>query len=601
MVTKALPARSEVATEYKWDLEAVYPQDTGWEAEFAQVAPLLDEIKEYQGQLSETGETLLKAWKLRDEINLHIERLYSYARMRRDEENTDARYQALADRAQALWTHAEEVLSFFDPELLQSGRDKIEQLMGSNEELRLYEHQLDDLFREQEHMLGASEEALLAAAGEIAAGPSQIYDMLTDADMTYGTIKDEDGQEVELTQGRYLRYLRSADRRVRAEAFTTFHKAFTDKRNTIATCYSTQVKSDIFYARARKYGSAREASLSKDNIPLGVYDGLITAVHDNLHLLHRYMELRKRVLGLDELHMYDLHVPLLQEVDEVIPYDRATQIVAEALAPMGAEYQSTVKQGFSSRWTDVYETPNKTSGAYSWGVYGVHPFMLLNYQDNLRDLFTLAHETGHSLHTFYSHRDQPYIYSGYTLFVAEVASTLNEQLLSHYLLDSTDDKNVKLAVVNYSLEQFRTTLYRQTMFAEFEKIAHERAEAGQALTAEMLSEIHYGLNKQYHGDNVYVDEGVAIEWARIPHFYRSFYVYKYSTGMSAAVALSQQILNEGQSAVDRYLGFLSSGGSDYSINLLRKAGVNMASPQPVRQALKLFEQRLDHMEELLGA
>ena len=361
------------------------------------------------------------------------------------------------------------------------------------------------------------------------------------------------------------------------------------------------MKSDIFYARSRKYGSSLEAALFRDNIPVSVYENLISAVHERLPLLHRYMEMRKRALGLDELHMYDLHVPLVPEVDNSFPYERSTEMVFDAVAPLGNVYQGAVKEGFSSRWTDVYETQNKSSGAYSWGVYGVHPFMLLNHQDTLRDVFTLAHEMGHSIHTYYTFDNQPYVYANYTLFVAEVASTLNEELLTDYLLKSSDDRAVKLAVVNHSLEQFRTTLYRQTMFAEFEKIAHERAEAGEALTAEMLSAVHLDLNRKYHGDGVAVDEDVAIEWARIPHFYRSFYVYKYATGMSAAVALSQQILNEGQPAVDRYLNFLSRGSSTYSIDLLRDAGVDVSSPEPVKQALDRFEKRLDEMEELLGA
>ncbi|MEO8286456.1 MAG: oligoendopeptidase F [Chloroflexota bacterium] len=601
MVTKTLPARSDVPVEHKWNLEAVFPENTQWETEYAEVAPLIDELKGYRGKLGESAETLLASFELRDNINQRLERLYAYARMRRDEDNTNPQYQALEDRARALWARVEEASAFFNPELLEVGREKINEFIASSEGLKLYEHMLDDLFREQEHLLSAQEEALLAAVSEVAAGPSQIYDMLTDADMKFGTIKNEDGEEVELSQGRYLRYILSPDRDVRANAFRRFHESYKEQRNTIAACYSTQVKSDIFYARSRKYGSSLEAALFRDNIPVSVYDNLISAVHDRLPLLHRYMEMRKRALGLDELHMYDLHVPLVPEVDNTFPYERSTEMVFDAVAPLGNVYQGAVKEGFSSRWTDVYETQNKSSGAYSWGVYGVHPFMLLNHQDTLRDVFTLAHEMGHSIHTYYTFDNQPYVYANYTLFVAEVASTLNEELLTDYLLKSSDDRAVKLAVVNHSLEQFRTTLYRQTMFAEFEKIAHERAEAGEALTAEMLSAVHLDLNRKYHGDGVAVDEDVAIEWARIPHFYRSFYVYKYATGMSAAVALSQQILNEGQPAVDRYLNFLSRGSSTYSIDLLRDAGVDVSSPEPVKQALDRFEKRLDEMEELLGA
>ena len=600
MATKTVPARSDVAAEHKWNLEAVFPEDGQWESEFTEIAPLLDRVKGFQGRLGENSGVLLDALKLRDDVNYRLERLYAYARMRRDEDNTNAHYQALEDRARALWARVEEASSFFNPEVLEVGREKVDVFLSQNDDLKVYAHLLDDLFREAEHMLPAREEALLAAVGEVTAGPSQIFDMLNDADLKFGTVTDDEGEEVELSQGRYLRFVLSQNRDVRRNAFLKFHQAYHSNRNTIAATYATQVKADIFFARARKYNSALEAALFHDNIPVSVYDNLINAVNERLPLLHRYMDMRRRALGLDDLHMWDLHVPLVPEADSTIEYERATEMVVNAVAPLGQRYQDAVKEGFSSRWTDVYETQNKSSGAYSWGVYGVHPFMLLNHQDTLRDVFTLAHEVGHSIHTYNTFATQPYVYANYTLFVAEVASTLNEELLSDYLLNSSDDRAVKLAVVNHSLEQFRTTLYRQTMFAEFEKIAHEKAESGEALTADKLSEIHFDLNKKYHGPGVSVDDEIAIEWARIPHFYRSFYVYKYSTGMSAAVALAQQILGEGQPAVDRYLQFLSRGSSMYSIDLLRDAGVDVSTPQPVLSALDRFEKRLDEMEALLG-
>lgn len=599
MAVNTLPARSDIADEHKWNIEAIYPQDTQWESDFNALGPLVDELNGYKGRLGESDATLLAALQRRDQIGQNLTKLFSYARMRRDEDNTNAQYQALTDRAQSLWARVQEAGAYFSPELLEVGQDKIDEFLQNNEQLRMYEHEMEDLFRQAKHLLSEQEEALLAGVSEIAAGPETTYDMLTSADMTYGTIKDEEGSVVELSQGRYFRYVRSADRRVREEAFHTFHNAFHKNRNTIASTYATQVKSDIFHAKARKYNSSLEASLSHDNIPTTVYTGLIEAVHENMPLMDHYLELRKRVLGLEELHLWDLHVPLVQEADEAVPYERATEMVTNSLEPMGADYMSGVREGFSSRWTDVFETNNKTSGAYSWGVYGVHPFMLLNYQDDLRYVFTLAHEMGHSMHTYFSFKTQPFVYSEYTLFVAEVASTLNEEMLIHHLLQTTESRAVKLAVINYSLEQFRSTLFRQTMFAEYEKIAHERAEAGEALTADLLSEIHYDLNKLYYGKSIVVDEDVAIEWARIPHFYSSFYVYKYATGISAANALSQQIIHEGQPAVDRYLNFLSKGGSDYSINLLRDAGVDMTSREPVRQALHMFGTRLDQMEALL--
>ena len=592
--------RDDVPVEYKWNLEDVYAEDALWEKDLEVIGPLLNQTAAFKGRLGESASVLVEALHARDRLFESMERIFAYARMRRDEDTTNSHYQALEDRARAQWTRISETLSFFSPELLLVGEEKVNGFMEEHEPLRLYRHQFDELFREKEHMLSDAEEALLAGAGEIAAGPGLIFEMLTDADMKYGMIKNEDGEEVALTQGNYVRYIRSQDRSVRESAFHTFHKAFAAQRNTLAGCYSTQVKSDIYFARARKYGSSLEAALFGSNIPVSVYEGLISAVHENLPLLHRYMELRRRVLGLDKLHMFDLHVPLIAEADNKIPFGEATEIVTNAFTPMGDRYLSGVKQGFSSRWTDVYETPNKSSGAYSWGVYGVHPFMLLNYQDTLYDVFTLAHEMGHSMHTYYAYENQPYIYHNYTLFVAEVASTLNEELLSHHLLNSTDDRAVKLAVINHSLEQVRTTLYRQTMFAEFEKIAHERAEAGEALTAELLSSIHYDLNRKYHGEGVNVEQEIEIEWGRIPHFYRSFYVYQYATGISAAIALSQKILSEGQPAVDRYLNFLSGGGSDYSVNLLKSAGVDVTTPEPVNQALQQFGRNLDEMERLLA-
>jgi len=600
MPTKTLPARADIDTKYKWNLEGAYPEDALWQSEHDELAPMLEHAASLQGKLGESAQALLEALELRDEISKRVGRLFSYARMRRDEDNTVPHYQALDDKARSLWSKAQEATSYYNPELLSIGSERIDEFCREEERLALYKHMFDDLFREQEHMLSEREEALLASASEMAAGPNLIFDMLTEADMKFGTVTDEDGEEVELSHGRYYRFIQSPDRRLREESFHKYLGAYHNFRNTIATCYSTEVKKSIFYAKARKYGSVLEASLSPDNIPVSVYDGLVNTVGGNLHLLHRYMRLRKRVLGLDELHMYDLHVRLVPEADNTIPYDRATELVAEALAPMGSEYLAAVREGFESRWTDVYETPNKSSGAYSWSVYGVHPFMLLNYQETLNDVFTLAHEMGHSIHTYFAHRTQPYVYSDYTLFVAEVASTLNEELLRHHLLTSTDDRTMRIAVVNHSLEQFRTTLFRQTMFAEFEKLAHERAERGDALTAEALSEIHYGLNTKYHGPDVVVDEDIAIEWARIPHFYRNFYVYKYSTGMAAAIALSQQILSEGEKAVKRYIGFLSGGSSKYSVDLLKDAGVDITSPSVVESALRVFEERIEEMEGLLA-
>jgi oligoendopeptidase F len=600
MAVVTLPERSEIDTKYKWNLEGVYPEDSGWERDFEAVAPLIEGVGSFKGRLGEGSTTLLEALKARDDLMERISKLFSYAYMRRDEDTTNAHYQALADRVRALWVRAQEALSYYNPEFLAVGEEQVSRFMQEEEGLQLYGQQFDDLFREREHMLSEPEEALLAAIGEVAAGPEQIYEMLTNADLKFGTIIDEDGQETELTHGRYLKFILSTDRRVRRDAFNLMLGTYDKYRNSIASCYATEVKKNIFYSRARKYGSALEGSLAPDNIPVSVYNNLIEAVNKKMHLLHRYLRLRKRVMSLDALRMYDLYVPLVPEADEKIEYDRATGTVLDSLTPMGEEYMAAVREGFEARWTDVYETPNKTPGAYSWSVYGYHPFMLLNWQDTLRDVFTLAHEMGHSIHTYFSHKTQPFVYSEYTLFVAEVASTLNEELLTHHLLKTGGDKALRMAVVNHSLEQFRTTLYRQTMFAEFESEAHRRAEAGEALTADLLAEIHLEINRKYYGAEVEVEPLIGVEWARIPHFYRNFYVYKYSTGMAAALALSRQILEEGQPAVDRYIGFLSGGSSRYSTELLKDAGVDITSPEPVEEALTVFGERIEELERLLS-
>ncbi|TMB79438.1 MAG: oligoendopeptidase F, partial [Chloroflexi bacterium] len=412
-------------------------------------------------------------------------------------------------------------------------------------------------------------------------------------------IKDEAGEEVELTKGNYQLFIRSTDRRVRKDAFEGLHSTFLKQRNTIASTLAAQVKTDVFYTTQHNYSSSREHALARYNIPVSVYDNLVETVSEHIPLLNRYLKLRKRILQLDELHMYDLYVPIVEETREEISYQQARDTVVAALAPLGENYLDTLKKGFTKRWIDVYETPGKRGGAYSGGAYTTQPFILMNYQNNRDSMFTLAHELGHSLHSFYTRNYQPYQYGDYTIFVAEVASTLNEGLLTEHLLKTTSDTALRLAILNHSLEGFRGTLFRQTMFAEFEQQIHSRAEKGEPLTTDSLSALYHGLNEKYYGGETFIDELIDIEWARIPHFYSSFYVYQYATGISAASALVQQILHEGKPAVERYLRFLSSGSSDYSIELLKKAGVDMTSPEPIRQALALFESHLAQMEELM--
>ncbi|HOM43856.1 MAG TPA: oligoendopeptidase F, partial [Bacillota bacterium] len=439
---------------------------------------------------------------------------------------------------------------------------------------------------------------ILALAGEMARAPETIFGMLNNADIKFPHIKDEKGNEVELTKGRYIQLVESSDRRVRKDAFEGLYSTYSKQKNTLAALLNANVKANMFSARVRKYGSAREESLFEDNVKEEVYDNLIAAMHDNMNLMHRYVKLRKRIMGLEELHMYDLYVPMIKEVKMEIPFEEAKKIVREGLEILGEDYGRNLEKGLNSGWIDVYENEGKRSGAYSWGCYDSHPYVLLNHNDTLNNMFTLTHEMGHALHSYYSDSNQPYIYAQYKIFVAEVASTVNESLVMNYLLNTTKDQKKKMYLLNYFMEQFRTIVYRQTMFAEFEKIIHEKAESGEALTAELLCSVYRDLNILYYGPDIVVDDLIDMEWARIPHFYSSFYVYKYATGFSAAMSISQQMLKEGRPAVDRYLEFLKSGGSDYPIELLKIANVDMSTKEPVDNALKLFGSLLDQMEEL---
>jgi len=520
--------------------------------------------------------------------------------MRKDEDTTNSTYQGMADRALQLYVHASTVASYIEPEILALPQATLDLFLKDTPELALYGHELHDLNRKREHIRSAEIEAILAAAGEMAAGPDSIFTMIDNADLKLPTIKNEEGEEVELTKGNYQVFIQSTNRQVRKDAFEALHGTFLKQRHTIASTLAAQVKSDIFYTHQRNYSSCREHALARYNIPVSVYDNLVESVSEHIPLLDRYLKLRKRILQLDELHMYDLYVPIVEESKEEISYQQSCDTVVAALAPLGESYTSTLKQGFAKRWIDVYETPGKRGGAYSGGAYSTQPFILLNYQHNRDSMYTLAHELGHSMHSFYTRNYQPYPYGDYTIFVAEVASTLNEGLLTEYLLKETSDRALRLAILNHSLEGFRGTLFRQTMFAEFEQQIHSQAEQGEPLTADTLSALYRTLCEKYYGGEAFIDELIDIEWARIPHFYSSFYVYQYATGISAASALVQQILHEGKPAVERYLKFLGSGSSDYSIELLRKAGVDMTSPEPVRQALRLFESHLAQMEELIG-
>jgi oligoendopeptidase F len=603
-LASALPMRHEVAEALKWDLSPVYGDDKAWEAEFAAVSGALGRLLEFRGRLAE-AKALLEFFQLRDKLAQQVEKLYVYSHLKADEDTTNSAYQAMNDRAMVLYTQFAEAQSWSSPELLALDEKVLLGIIAGSKELQLYRHKIDELLRQKAHVRSAEVEELLAQYAQVAQGPRTTFTMLDNADLKLPVVQDDQAKDVQLTHGNYIVFLQSRKPEVRQGAYLGMMNAFEGMRNTIAANYSSQVKGNIFEARARNYESALACALGPDNVPVSVYENLVSSADRFLPVLKRYLDIRKKHLAArgelanNELSMWDLYVPLVADVDYTVSYEKAVSEVLCAVAPLGDEYVAALRKGFAGRWVDVVENKGKRSGAYSSGCYGTPPYMLMNWQDNLENMFTLAHEAGHSMHSWYTRKTQPYPYGDYTIFVAEVASTCNEALLTQYLLKGDIDKNLRCYLINHQLEAFRTTFFRQTLFAEFEKLAHEQAEQGQALTADNLSDIFLGLNKKYYGDIVTEDDAVKIEWARIPHFYNSFYVYKYATGISAATALSRMILEEGKPAVERYLRFLSSGSSNYSINLLQDAGVDLAKPVSINEALKVFESYLQQFEELL--
>jgi oligoendopeptidase F len=599
MVTTEQRSRSEIPVDDRWDLSAIYATLDDWNADIERIRADLPKLAEMQGTLDQGADRLLAALTLDDAIGERLTRVYSYAGLWKDEDNANAEAVAAHDRAVTLSVEASQVSSYLQPEILALPDGTVDRYLEEQPGLAVYRHVLESLLRQREHVLSAEQERLLAAAAEMAMAPGQIFSMLNNADLTYGTITDESGNTVPLTKGSYQRFLESRSRDVRRQAFEGMHQEYLDHRNTLAATYAASVKSDIFYARVHKYDSALAAALEPNNIPVAVYDNLVEVVNRRLPVLHRYIALRKRILGLDDLHVYDLYVPIVPEIDREFTYEAATETVAKALSPLGEDYLQVLGGAFDSRWVDVYENRGKTSGAYSWGVYGVHPFILLNWSGRLNDVFTLAHEVGHAMHSHYSSTTQPFTYSHYTLFVAEVASTVNEMLMTDALRRQTDDRAFEMYLVNHALEDFRGTLFRQTMFAEFERWSHEYVEAGGTLTPDALNGKYGELCGRYYGPDVAITDFVAGEWSRVPHFYRAFYVYQYATGISAAAALSRQIIEDGEPARKRYRTFLSGGSSKYSLDLLRDAGVDMTTAQPIERALDAFEALVDELERLI--
>ncbi len=595
-----VPEREEIPAEFQWKLGDIYSTDAEWQADYDKLNGLLPKVSRYTGKLAQSAQNLAECLKLRDEIGVIGGKLYGYARMHKDENTASAKYQALTGKVEALLAEAGAATAFIEPEILAIPGDKLAKFRQQEAGLKDYSFYFENLARQKQHVLSPAEEAILSRSSEATQTAENVFNMLAHADMRFPEVTDENGKKVQLSEGRYRSLIMSPDRRVREEAFEALFATYNQYRNTFAATLGGSVKKNVFYAKTRKYNSVLESALETDNVPLDVYDNLIATVHNNLDPLHRYVALKKKALGLSDIHMYDLYTPIIRDVELTYEYPEALKTIRQALAPLGPEYATILDKGFSSGWIDVYENKGKQTGAYSWGVYGVHPFVLLNFHNRYDDVSTIAHEMGHAIHSYYSHANQPYPTSGYTTFCAEVASTTNEILLIDHMLKTTTDKKQRLYLLNQYLESVRATVYRQTMFAEFEKIIYEKAEAGETLTADMLDELWHDLNVKYYGSEIVVDKDIDVEWARIPHFYWDFYVYQYVTGYSAATALADQIQKEGQPAQQRYIGFLKSGGSDYSLNILKRAGVDMSSPQPVEITLKKFSSLLDELEKLIN-
>ena len=594
-----IPARCEMKKEDQWKIEDLYASDELWEQDFQKLKEQMQEFSKYEGTMGDSAEQLYQVLTEQDRLNMLMENVYVYANQKNHEDMGNGTYQKMAGRAQSLMSALSDAVSFVESELLEIPQETIQKFLEEKQELGLYKRYINEKFREKEHILSKEMEAVLAKVYELGRAPQNIFQMFNNADIDFGTVHDEDGREVQLSHGRYIQFLESKDVNVRREAFETLYEAYEKHRNTLAAAFDANVKQELFFADMRHYGSSREAALSYSHIPLEVYDRLIEAVHENLPKMYQYVDLRKKIMGVDELHMYNVYVPLVKQAEKKYSFEEAKEIVKKGLAPLGEEYAQILEEGFSNGWIDVYENQGKRSGAYSWGAYGTHPYVLLNYNGSLNHVFTLAHEMGHAIHSYYSDKTQPYPYAGYRIFVAEVASTCNEALLIHYLLEHAQDDQEKAYLVNYFLDQFKGTLYRQTMFAEFEKIVHEQVQNGESLTADGLCETYYKLNQQYFGDGIVHDPQIAMEWSRIPHFYTPFYVYQYATGFSAAIAISSKILAGEPGIIEKYKKFLSGGSSMDCIDLLKLCGVDMTSPQPVNDALKVFGEYVDLFAEIM--
>lgn len=593
----AYESRDEIDERYRWDLSSIYADDEAFLAALEEAKGCATKLAAYRGKISQSPEELLAYLQLSDEAGVELGKLVNYAQRKLDEDTRKATYQDYSAQVISVYTEVSSATSWFAPELLKLDDAQMEQFFVACPELELYRRALHMVFRQRGHILGDAEEELLARAQDMAMQPEHIFSLFNDADLTFEDAIDAQGETHPVTHGSYVPLMMSDDRVLRKSAYTSLYAAYEQFRNTAAATLGAQAKQLKFYTDARKYPTALEYCLDQNEVPTEVYTNLISCVHEHFAPMHKYVELRKQVLGVDELHFYDLYVPIIEDVDMEFTYEEACDLILEALEPLGEDYLEIVREGLSKRWIDVYETPGKCSGAYSAGGYGMHPVILMNFQGQLDDVFTLIHEMGHSIHTYLSCKTQPSVYSDYVIFVAEVASTVNEALLTQHLLKTRTDPRERAYILNHFLEQFKGTLFRQTMFAEFELAFNEIAARGEGITAEALGEIYRELNASYYGPDIVVDDQIAVEWARIPHFYYQYYVYQYATGFSAAIALSNRILKEGASAVADYLGFLSGGSSKTPIELLKGAGVDMTTPEPTAQALAYFDELVDEFAD----
>lgn len=590
--------REEIPVKYTWDVESLYENQEKWDIDYKILEVEIEGFKKFKGKLDDS-KLLLEALTSRDNIYRIAGNLYSYASLKLDEDTRASKYQMLSDKAFRIYVGADEAMAFFVPEILSLNLEKIENLIKENEKLKLYEKLLKEILRKKDHILSEKEEMIMAKVSEVSSNSENVFSMLNNADLKFPTIKSETGEEIEITHGNYVPLMMSTNRDVRKNTFKAMYSVYMGLKNTFAATLDGEVKSNKFFAEMRGYKTSLVASLDQNNISEAVYVNLIDAIHGNMEPMYKYISMRKKAMDLDEIHMYDIHNPIVKDYEFKYEFEDAKSLVEKALAPLGEDYINIVKEGFNSRWIDVYENVGKRSGGYSGGSYDSKPFILLNYKNSIDSVFTLAHEMGHSIHSYLSRENQPFVYSNYSIFVAEVASTVNEVLLINYLLKNSKSDSEKIYLLGHFIDAFKSTVYRQTMFAEFEKIINDYVREEGGLTADYLNAEYRKLNQLYFGPEMVLDEEIDHEWSRIPHFYYNFYVYQYATGYSAAVAIANKILNKEQGIVEKYINFLSSGSSDYPIDTLRKVGIDMESKEPVENALKVFSDLVDQMDDLI--